>query len=119
MTSLENKTGTRLGVGIDFGTTNSAAAIYDGQTLRLVQLEQDDAIMPSATYIDNALQSKTGKAAIEQYIADNTGRTVEMIPEVVGEVSQFVEHGEDGETNEVETSTQKIYGAPVQQESRY
>ena len=113
MNSLENKTGTKLGVGIDFGTTNSAAAIYDGQTLRLVQLERDDAIMPSATYIDNALQSKTGKAAIDQYIADNTGRTVEMIPEVVGEISQFVEHGEDGETNEVETSTQKIYGAPV------
>jgi len=69
--------------------------------------------MPSATYIDRDLQSKTGQAAIDQYIADNTGRTVELIPEVIGEYSQFVEHGSEGETNEVDTSTQKIYGAAV------
>jgi len=69
--------------------------------------------MPSATYIDQALQSKTGEHAIERYIADNTGRTVELIPEVVGEVSQFVEQGESSEMNEVQTSTTKIYGAPV------
>ena len=80
----------RTGVGIDFGTSNSAAAIFDGQTLRLIQLEARDAIMPSATYIDQDLQSKTGQTAIDQYIADNTGRTVELIPEVIGEYSQFV-----------------------------
>ena len=28
----------RYGVGIDFGTTNSAAAVYDGSQVRLVQL---------------------------------------------------------------------------------
>ena len=104
---------TKLGVGIDFGTTNSAAATFDGETVSLIQLEQHDAIMPSATYIDRALQSKTGQSAIDRYIADNTGRTVELIPEVIGEVSQFVEHGAGAENNEVETSTQKIYGAPI------
>ncbi len=103
----------QLGVGIDFGTTNSAAAIFDGTELTLVPLETSGPIMPSATYIDMELQSKTGQAAIDQYIADNTGRTVEMIPEVIGEYSQFVEHGSEGETNEVETSTKKIYGAAV------
>ena len=36
-----------------------------------------------------------------------------MIPEVVAEISQFVEHGDGAQINEVETSTQKIYGAPV------
>ena len=85
--------------------------MFDGERVQLVQLERDDPIMPSATYIDRDLQSMTGQAAIDQYIRDNTGRTVEMIPEVVGEVSQFVEHGDP--TAEVETSTQKIYGAPV------
>ncbi len=103
----------KLGIGIDFGTTNSAAAVFDGETVRLIQLEANDAIMPSATYIDRALQSLTGQAAIDRYIEDNTGRTVELVPEVIAEVSKFVEHGEGGETNEVETSTQKIYGAPV------
>ena len=103
----------KIGVGIDFGTSNSAAAVFDGEALRLVQLEAADAIMPSATYIDQELQSKTGQNAIDQYIADNTGRTVELIPEVIGEYSQFVENGGGDEPAAVETSTQKIYGAPV------
>ncbi len=105
---------TRLGIGIDFGTSNSAAAVFDGERVQLVRLESQDDIMPSATYIDRDLQSMTGQAAIDQYIADNTGRTVELIPEVVGEYSQFVEGGGGGdEPAPVETSTQKIYGAPV------
>lgn len=102
----------RLGIGIDFGTTNSAAAVFDGQQVRLIQLETDAAIMPSATYIDRALQTLTGQAGIDQYIADNSGRTVELTPEVVGEISQFVEAGGD-EPAAVDTTTQKIYGAPV------
>ncbi|MFK7914366.1 MAG: Hsp70 family protein [Pseudomonadales bacterium] len=103
----------RIGVGIDFGTTNSAAALFDGESLRLVQLESHDAIMPSATYIDRPLQTCTGQQAIDQYITDNTGRTVELIPEVVGETSSFVEHGDSEHPAPVETKTQKIYGAPV------
>ncbi|MEM7000952.1 MAG: Hsp70 family protein [Pseudomonadota bacterium] len=103
----------KLGVGIDFGTSNSAAAIYDGEQVHLVGLEPTAAIMPSATYIDCDLQSMTGQAAIDRYIGDNTGRTVELIPEVVGEYSQFVESGGGDEPAAVETSTQKIYGAPV------
>ena len=53
------------GIGIDFGTSNSAAAIFDGDELKLVQLESADAIIPSATYIDRALTSKTGQLAVE------------------------------------------------------
>ena len=97
----------KVGVGIDFGTSNSAAAIFDGEALRLVRLEDDDDIIPSATYIDRALTAKTGQQAVSQYIADNTGRTVELIPEVVGETSQFVENGGGEEISEVETATQR------------
>ncbi|HAL43043.1 MAG TPA: hypothetical protein DCP57_11405, partial [Gammaproteobacteria bacterium] len=101
------------GVGIDFGTSNSAAAIFDGEQVSLVQLEQADPIIPSATYIDRALTSKTGQHAVDQYIQDNTGRTVELVPEVVGETSQFVDDSSAEHPAEVRTSTQKIYGAPV------
>ena len=105
---------TKPGIGIDFGTSNSAAAIFDGESVTLVQLETDDAIIPSATYIDRALTAKTGQHAVDQYIADNTGRTVEMVPEVIGETSQFVEgSGDDGGPGEVDTATEKIYGAAV------
>ena len=98
----------RKGIGIDFGTSNSAAAVFDGEHVRLIQLEQVGAIIPSATYIDQALTSKTGQLAVDQYIADNTGRTVEMVPEVIGETSQFVEGaGSNGGPGEVETATRK------------
>lgn len=103
----------RKGIGIDFGTTNSVAAVYDGERLTLVDLEAAGPIMPSATYIDRDLQTLTGQQAIDQYIQDNTGRTVEMIPEVIGETSQFVEHGDSENPTPVETVTQKIYGASV------
>ena len=104
----------RKGIGIDFGTSNSAAAVFDGEQVRLIQLEQADAIIPSATYIDRALTAKTGQLAVDQYIVDNTGRTVEMVPEVIGETSQFVEGaGSDGGPGEVETATDKVYGAAV------
>ena len=103
----------KVGIGIDFGTSNSAAAVFDGEQLQLVRLEQDDDIIPSATYIDRSLTAQTGQQAVSQYIADNTGRTVELIPEVVGETSQFVEGGGGDEVAEVDTATQKIYGAPI------
>lgn len=102
-----------VGVGIDFGTTNSAAAVYDGERLRLVALEGDDPIMPSATYIDRELKTLTGQDAIDRYIDDNSGRTVEMIPEVIAETSAFVEHGDAEHPAPVETATQKIYGAAL------
>ncbi|MFW6093286.1 MAG: Hsp70 family protein [Pseudomonadota bacterium] len=102
-----------LGIGIDFGTTNSAAAVYDGERVRLVALEDGHPILPSATYIDRDLQTLTGQAAIDRYIDDNTGRTVEMIPEVIGGTSAFVEHGDSENPAPVETSTQRIYGRPL------
>lgn len=107
----------RIGVGIDFGTSNSAAATFDGERVQLVQLERDGelgGIMPSATYVSRALQTETGQAAINQYITDNTSRTVELIPEVIGEYSQLNDSGGGGdEPAAVEGSTRKIYGQPM------
>ena len=103
----------RLGVGIDFGTTNSAAAVFDGETVTLVPLERSGPIMPSATYIDRELQTLTGELAIERYIADNTGRTVELIPEVIGEIGMLAEHSDADNPTPVEGVTQKLYGQPV------
>lgn len=103
----------RYGIGIDFGTTNSAAAVFDGERLSLVTLEAGSPIMPSATYIDRELQTLTGQQAIDRYIQDNTGRTVELIPQVIGETGQFVEHGEGETPAPMEATTQKIYGAAI------
>jgi len=106
-------TRTRYGVGIDFGTTNSAAAVYDGERVRLIGLEGNDPLMPSATYIDRELQTVTGQQAIDHYINDNTGRTVELVPEVIGEISAFVEHGDADSPAPIEAVTKPIYGQPI------
>jgi hypothetical chaperone protein len=105
--------GQHCGVGIDFGTTNSTAAVYDGERVFLVPLEGADPIMASATYIDRDLHTSTGQGAIDRYIAGNTGRTVELIPEVVGETSSFVENSDGDNPGAVDTVTTKIYGASV------
>ena len=100
----------RIGIGIDFGTTNTAAAVYDGERVSLVELDAPSQIMPSATYIDSELQTLTGQAAIDRYIADNVGRTVELVSEVVGESTLMVGDPDPEGRRPVETLTQKVYG---------
>ena len=72
------------GLGLDFGTSNSLAARVDGEGLRPLTLEGAEVIMPTATYLDRDFKSTIGQAAIDAYIEDNRGRTVELIPEVIG-----------------------------------
>ncbi len=99
----------QLGIGVDYGTSNSVAAVFDGQNVHLVQLESHSAVMPSATYIDRDFQIVTGQAAIDCYIESNTGRTVELSAEVLGEgrasTGQIGDHGLPEEAQ-----TEKLYG---------
>lgn len=100
-----------IGIGIDFGTSNSAAAWYDGSRVRLVQLEADDAIMPTATHLDRDLRTLTGSAAVRQYIDENRDRIVELTPEVVGK-SQLLLNERDTEDpeSEAEVASVNVYG---------
>lgn len=74
-----------VGIGVDFGTSNTAAAVFDGSKVTLVQLEADNPIMPSAVYFDRDYAVSVGEAAIAAYIAANQGRKVELSAEVIGE----------------------------------
>ena len=103
-----------IGIGVDFGTSNSAVALFDGERVRLVRLEADQDIMPTATYIDRDYQTKVGQAAIDQYVHDNAGRRVELVAEVVGKTSWAVGDGGGDHTREApDTFEQAIYGQPV------
>ncbi len=106
--SRENRNAV-IGIGIDYGTSNSAAAIFDGSKVHLVQLEQHAVIMPSATYIDKDFKITTGQSAINSYIESNTGRTVELSAEILGEgrttTGQIGDKGLPEESN-----TQTLYG---------
>ena len=99
----------QFGIGIDYGTSNSVAAVFDGQKVHLVQLERHSAVMPSATYIDRDFQIVTGQDAIDCYIESNTGRTVELSAEVLGEGRATTGNiGDHGVPEEAQT--EKLYG---------
>lgn len=100
-----------IGVGVDFGTSNSTVALFDGERLEVLELESGTPIMPTATYVDRAFKTQTGQAAIDQYVRDNTGRTVELIPEVIGRSSILVGGGSGRDAPE--TLSQTVYGAPI------
>ncbi len=97
----------KTGIGIDFGTSNSAAAVFDGEQVRLVQLSELNPIMPSANYIDRDFASTIGQSAIDDYISDNQGRKVELSIEVIGEARTSAGTA-DGPASESETT--KVYG---------
>lgn len=101
------------GAGIDFGTSNSVAAIRVAGVTHLVPLEGDAAVLPSATYIDRERQTLTGQAAIERYVEENSGRLVELVPEEIGHSSVLVDAGGADSRAPPETARHKVYGQPM------
>jgi hypothetical chaperone protein len=102
-----------IGVGLDFGTSNSAAARYDGTRVYLVRLEDAEAIMPTAMHLDRELVTLTGVAAVTQYIEENRDRIVELTPEVIAKTSLVTSESNPHDPNsEAETATTNVYGQP-------
>lgn len=73
-----------LGIGIDFGTSNSVAALYDGRAVQVIEFGAGKRSLPSATYLDSSLLAITGQEALDAYIADNIGRRVELAAVPIG-----------------------------------
>ena len=101
-----------IGIGVDYGTSNSTAAIFDGNNIHLMPLEKTSPIMPSATFIDKDFQITTGQDAIRSYIESNTGRKVELSAELLGEGRTSTgQIGDQGLPEEA--GTDKIYGQSI------
>ena len=83
--STDHSDNPKFGIGIDFGTSNSAAAVFDGEQVYLVQLSKQNSIMPSANYVDKDYTTTIGQKAIDDYISGNQGRKVELSAELLGE----------------------------------
>jgi hypothetical chaperone protein len=101
----------RIGIGLDFGTSNSAAAWFDGTTLHRVALEHGNPILPTAIHLDRQYAALTGQAAIDRYVEENRGRRVELVAEVIGEAAMSVGGNNTGEDiSRLETSRHTLYG---------
>jgi hypothetical chaperone protein len=103
-----------IGVGVDFGTSNSTVAWFDGRQIQYVSLESTGPIMPTAIHLNRSYQALTGMAAVEQYVEENRARLVELVPEVIG--VQATEIG-DGKTRDAdgapENARNVVYGPLV------
>ncbi len=78
-----------LSIGIDFGTSNSSVAVFDGSAVRLLPLDahaRDPRVMRSLLYITRAGEILSGQRALDLYTEQNTGREVKLERRYIGEV---------------------------------
>ncbi|HVU12939.1 MAG TPA: Hsp70 family protein [Phototrophicaceae bacterium] len=73
-------------IGMDFGTTNSGIATYDGQRLQIIPID-GNTIARTALYITNDRQFYIGREAIDTYFAQNLNRPVNISRVHVGEIA--------------------------------
>lgn len=76
-------------VGMDFGTTNSGMAVYDGQELRRLPLDrtsENPRVLRTALYITNEQDVYIGRDALDRYFAHNVGRPAKLERVWVGEI---------------------------------
>ena len=76
-------------IGMDFGTTNSGIAHYDGARLQLLPLAPDSEnpqVVRSALYLGRDRHNAFGRAAIDRYYQQNLNRPVQLERVHVGEI---------------------------------
>src|SRR6202012_3982756 len=100
-----------IGVGVDFGTSNSTAAWFDGHQLRFVSIETNSPILPTAIHLSKEYEGTTGGAAIERYVQENTARLVHLVPEILGQAARSIEdNSPEHEMAELTMSRNVVFG---------
>ncbi len=78
-------------IGIDFGTTNSGAALYDSNSIKLLPLDPsagNPVVCRSAVYITRGREYFLGSQALNLYFEQNIGRPSRYRKIWVGEIKQ-------------------------------
>lgn len=71
--------------GIDFGTSNSTAAVCDAKGARLLTLEDDKPTLPSAVFFNlDEERMAVGRAALAQYLEGYEGRLMRAMKSLLG-----------------------------------
>lgn len=83
-------------IGMDFGTTNSGIAVYDGERVTILPLDPvaRTNVMRSVIYMTTEHELHVGQEAIELYNAQNINRERRMVRKKVGRIEMtFAEIG--------------------------
>lgn len=78
-----------LKVGIDFGTSNSGVAIYDGQRVTVLPIDQQNVqpeVVKTVLYVTRDYQAYIGQEAVELYYRDNVNRQRRFVKQWAGEI---------------------------------
>jgi hypothetical chaperone protein len=78
-----------LRVGLDFGTSNSGVAVWDGSRVRLLPLDRQNVlpeVVKSVLYITRDYKVAIGQEAIRQYYQHNVNRQRHYVRKWAGEI---------------------------------
>jgi hypothetical chaperone protein len=78
-------------IGMDFGTTNTGAAVYDGRDIQVLPLDphnRNPGVCRSAIYMTRTGEYYLGSMALEAYFDQNIGRPTRYEKVWVGEIEQ-------------------------------
>ncbi len=83
-------------LGIDFGTTNSSVAYFDGDALHPIKLDAENEnpyVLPSLIWIDKDYQSQLGSHAAVEYLTRETERRIVWAKREIGALEIIVAGG--------------------------
>jgi len=79
-------------VGIDFGTSNSGVAVYDGQRVQLLPVDPKNVlpeVIKTVLYITRDYRPSIGQEAVEHYYRDNVNRQRHFVKQWTGEIDVY------------------------------
>jgi hypothetical chaperone protein len=79
-------------VGIDFGTSNSGVAVYDGRRVQLLPVDPKNVIpevIKTVLYITRDYRTSIGQEAVENYYRDNVNRQRRYVKQWAGEIDVY------------------------------
>src|SRR6266498_1826488 len=79
-------------VGIDFGTSNSGVALYEGGRVHLLPVDPKNVlpeVIKTVLYITRDYRASIGQEAVENYYRDNVNRQRRFVKQWTGEIDVF------------------------------
>lgn len=79
-------------VGIDFGTSNSGVAVYDGRHVKLLPVDPQNVlpeVIKTVMYITRDYRCSIGQEAVENYYRDNVNRQRRFVKQWAGEIDVY------------------------------
>lgn len=81
-----------LKVGLDFGTSNSGVAVYDGRQVHLLPVDPRNIlpeVIKSVLYVTREYRPLIGQEAVEAYYRDNVDRQRRYVKQWAGEIDVY------------------------------